>query len=104
MWVWFEDAKRDKVAAYLGSGEAKVFLSSARSDCESDRWVRVSVGPELLATIDWLVQKGGIAANRDAIKTALKTWTGGEKSAERKLKLFEDRLVDLALERLASFN
>jgi hypothetical protein len=37
-------------------------------------------------------------------KTALKTWTGGEASAARKLKLFEDRLVDLARERLATFN
>ena len=42
--------------------------------------------------------------HRDSIKTALKTWTGGKKSAERKLKLFEDRLVDLALERLTTFN
>jgi hypothetical protein len=45
-----------------------------------------------------------VAADRDPIKTALKLWTGGEKSAERKLKLFEDRLVDLALDRLATFN
>jgi hypothetical protein len=59
---------------------------------------------ELLATIDWLVQKDGISADRDSIKGALKTWTGGEKSAVRKQKLFEDRLVDLALERLATFN
>ena len=58
---------------------------------------------QLLATIDWLVQDS-IAADRDSIKTALKTWTGGEKSAERKLKLFEDRLIDLALERLATLN
>jgi hypothetical protein len=24
--IWFEDAKRDKIAAYLGSGDAKAFL------------------------------------------------------------------------------
>jgi hypothetical protein len=46
----------------------------------------------------------GVAADRESIKTALKTWTGGEASAARKLKLFEDRLVDLARERLATFN
>jgi hypothetical protein len=59
---------------------------------------------ELLATIDWLIQNDGVAADRESIKTALKTWTGGETLAARKLKLFEDRLVDLALERLATFN
>jgi O-acetyl-ADP-ribose deacetylase (regulator of RNase III) len=102
--VWFEDAKRDKVAAYLGSGEAKAFLPALEATAELIDGFESPLGMELLATIDWLVQKDGIAADRDSIKTALKTWTGGEKSAERKLKLFEDRLVDLALERLAIFN
>ena len=102
--VWFEDAKRDKVAAYLGSGEAKVFLPALEATAELIDGFESPLGMELLATIDWLVKKDGVAADRDSIKTALKTWTGGEKSAERKLKLFEDRLVDLGLERLATFN
>lgn len=102
--VWFEDAKRDKVAAYLGSGEAKAFLPALEATAELIDGFESPLGMELLATIDWLVKKDGVAADRDSIKTALKTWTGGEKSAERKLKLFEDRLVDLALERLATFN
>ena len=62
------------------------------------------LGMELLATIDWLTHKDGVVADRDSIKSALETWTGGKKSAERKLKLFEDRLIDLALGRLATFN
>ena len=62
------------------------------------------LGMELLATVDWLVQNDGVAADRNAVKTALKTWTGGENSALRKQKLFDDRLIDLALERLATFN
>jgi hypothetical protein len=28
---------------------------------------------ELLATIDWLIQNDGVAADRESIKTALKT-------------------------------
>jgi hypothetical protein len=61
------------------------------------------LGMELLATIDWLTHNEGVAADRDSIKTALKTWPGGKDSAERKVRLFEDRLIDLALERLATF-
>ena len=61
------------------------------------------LGVELLATLDWLVQKDGVKADRDAIKAGLKTWTGGEGSSERKQKLFEDRLIDLALQRLNFF-
>jgi hypothetical protein len=55
------------------------------------------LGMELLATIDWLTHNEGVAADR------VKTWPGGKDSAERKVRLFEDRLIDLALERLATF-
>jgi O-acetyl-ADP-ribose deacetylase (regulator of RNase III) len=102
--IWFEDAKRDKVAAYLGSGEAKEFLPALEVTAELIDGFESPLGMELLATIDWLKHKDNVAADREAIKAALKTWTGGEASAARKLKLFEDRLVDLALERLTTFN
>jgi O-acetyl-ADP-ribose deacetylase (regulator of RNase III) len=102
--IWFEDAKRDKVAAYLGSGEAKAFLPALEATAKLIDGFESPLGMELLATIDWLVQKDGVAADRDSIRAALKTWTGGEKSAARKQKLFDDRLVDIALVRLATFN
>jgi hypothetical protein len=51
-----------------------------------------------------VAEQYGVAADRDSIKGTLKTWTGGEKSAARKQKLFDDRLLDLALNRLATFN
>ena len=97
-------AKREKAAAYLGSGEAKAFLPAPEATTELIDGFESPLGMELLATIDWLTHNDRVAADRDSIKTALKTWTAGEQSAERKLKLFEDRLVELALERLATFN
>jgi O-acetyl-ADP-ribose deacetylase (regulator of RNase III) len=102
--IWFEDSKKDKVAAYLGSGEAKAFLRALEATAELIDGFESPLGMELLATIDWLVQKDGIAADRESIKAGLKTWTGGEKSSTRKLNLFDDRLIDLALERLATFS
>lgn len=102
--IWFEDAKRDKIAAYLGSGDAKAFLPALEATATLIDGFESPLGMELLATIDWLIQNDGVAADRESIKTALKAWTGGEDSAARKLKLFEDRLVDLAVERLAAFN
>jgi hypothetical protein len=101
--IWFEDSKRDKVAAYLGSGEAKAFLPALEETAKLIDGFESPLGMELLATIDWLIQDS-VAADRDSIKAGLKTWTGGEKSAARKQKLFDDRLVDLALERLSTFN
>ena len=101
--IWFEDSKRDQVATYLGSGDAKKFLPALEATAELIDGFESPLGMELLATLDWLIHKDGIKADREAIKVALKTWTGGEKSAERKLKLFEDRLIDLALDRLGPF-
>jgi O-acetyl-ADP-ribose deacetylase (regulator of RNase III) len=101
--IWFEDTKRNKVAAYLGSGDAKAYLPALENTAKLIDGFESPLGVELLATLDWLIQKDGIEPQREAIKEALKKWTGGEKSSERKLKLFEDRLIDLALERLRSF-
>lgn len=102
--IWFEDLKRDYVATYLGSGEAKKFLPALEITADLIDGFESPLGMELLATIDWLLHKDGIKAEREAIKDALKTWTGGKKSAERKMNIFDDRLIDLALERLASFS
>jgi O-acetyl-ADP-ribose deacetylase (regulator of RNase III) len=102
--IWFEDTKRDNVAAYLRSSEAKEFLPALEATAELIDGFESPLGMELLATIDWLIYKEYVAADRDSIKIALRGWTGGKGSAERKLRLFEDRLVDLALERLSTFN
>jgi len=100
--IWFEDSKRDNVSAYLGSGEAKVYLPALEATARLIDGFESPLGMELLATLDWLIRKDGIEANRDSIKAGLKTWTGGEKSIQRKQRLFEDRLIDLGLERLGS--
>ena len=95
--IWFEDAKRDKIAAYLGSGDAKAFLPALEATAKLIDGFESPLGMELLATIDWLIQNDGVAADRESIKTALKTWTGGETSAARKLKLFEDNKMTRAI-------
>lgn len=102
--IWFDDPKRDKVLAYLGSGEAKDYLPALEATTDLVDGFESPLGMELLATVDWLIQKDGIKAERDAIKAGLQTWTGGQASAERKQRLFDGRLIDLALDRLARFN
>jgi hypothetical protein len=57
---------------------------------------------ELIATVDWLINHEGVTATRQAIKEALPRWPGGAGAGARKLKLFDDRLLNIALERVAS--
>jgi hypothetical protein len=58
------------------------------------------LGMELLATVDWLLAHDNVAPHRTAVKAALRHWPGGKAAATRKLRLFDDRRLDLALRRL----
>lgn len=59
------------------------------------------LGMELLATVDWLLVHSAVERSVSAITAALREWPGGKTAAARKLKLFDDRLLGLALGRLA---
>ncbi len=61
------------------------------------------LGMELLATVDWLLERGHRTANVDSIRTGLMEWPAGAEAGARKLKLFDDRLIGLALDRLSTF-
>ncbi len=101
--IWFDDSKRDRVAAYLNSGDGKLYQPALGMVAKLIDGFESPLGMELLATLDWLVHHDGVQPERDAIRLGLDTWDGGEKSAERKQRLFDDRLIELALERLSSF-
>lgn len=102
--IWFDDAKRDKVAAYLGTSDAKAYLPALEETAELIDGFQSPLGMELLATIDWLLHQDKVKPEHNAIREALRTWTGGAKAAERKNRLFEDRFIDIALDRLKSLS
>ena len=56
---------------------------------------------ELLATVDWLVNEAAVEPNVRAIRERLVSWPGGKSAGERKLRLFEDRTIEIALSSLA---
>jgi hypothetical protein len=56
---------------------------------------------ELLATVDWLVREEGVQPSKEDIRAGLANWPAGDAAAKRKLELFDDRLIGLALEQLA---
>lgn len=98
--IWFEDAKKDQVATYLISGDAKAFLPALRATSELIDGFESPLGMELLATVDWMVCNLGIEPTIPAIKQGLGAWPGGDQAAVRKQRLFDERLIGLALDRL----
>ena len=101
--IWFEDSKREKVSLYLRS-EAKSYLPALNAVTDEIDGFESPVGMELLATVDWLLVREHISASVDGVRVGLRHWLGGGGAAERKLALFDDRLVNLALQRLARGN
>jgi hypothetical protein len=100
--IWFSDSKKDYVQAYLKSAEAKRYAKALESTCALIDGFESPLGMELLSTVDWLIEKEGCAADLESIKSCLKRWPGGAGAAQRKQKLFDDRLLNLALERLSA--
>jgi len=100
--IWFDDARKDFVAAYLNSGDASTYRDALEKTSAMIDGFESPLGMELLATVDWLLFREGCEATVEGIQAGLQTWPGGEGAAARKLKLFDGRLIGLALERLAS--
>jgi len=98
--VAFNDEKKDFVAAYLKS-EAKEYLGALERVSQIIDGFESPLGMELLATVDWLLSEQTCEPTVDSVQHALRSWPGGAQAGQRKLKLFDDRMLGLALERLA---
>jgi hypothetical protein len=99
--IWFEDSKRDKVQAYLATPEASQFLPALEKTAAIIDGFESPLGLELLATVDWLVKEGSASPTIAGIREALSKWPGGAAARSRKKKLFDERLIGLALTRLS---
>lgn len=101
--IRFDDAKKDKVIAYLTSPEAKIFRPALDATAELiDGW-ESPFGMELLATVDWLVHSEGVEPTAKLVRESLRDWPGGDdKARERKLAMFDQRVIEIALRSLKS--
>ena len=62
------------------------------------------LGMELLATVDWLVERENVERSTTGIVDGLRNWTGNAAASKRKLKIFDERLISLALDQLEAAN
>jgi O-acetyl-ADP-ribose deacetylase (regulator of RNase III) len=99
--IAFNDSKREVVAAYLKS-EAGPYLRALDRVSQRIDGFESPLGMELLATVDWVITREGRRPELESIKTGLREWPGGHDAGERKLRIFTDRMIVLALDRLAA--
>lgn len=101
--IAFNDSKADVVAAFLAAGEAKSFSVVLQETHQLIDGFQSPLGMELLATVDWLVRRGKCSADIQSLQRGLHAWPAGKESGQRKLHLFDKRLLELAIDRLAAF-
>jgi O-acetyl-ADP-ribose deacetylase (regulator of RNase III) len=100
--IWFDEERRKYVDLFLQQESAR---SLNRVLDLTAKWIdgfESPLGMELLATVDWLIQREHAEPTLSGIRSGLLTWPAGQDAAERKLRLFDDRLLRLALARVTS--
>ena len=96
--IWFDDGHKDVLQAYLKS-EAKAYLSALEETAQLIDGFESPFGMELLSTVDWLLSREGVEPTVKGVRMGLQRWLAPG-AAERKSRLFDDRVVAIALARL----
>lgn len=97
--IRFDESKREIVTLFMKT-EGKSYQPVVEATSNLIDGFESPLGMELLATVDWLVFELGAEPTVPAIREGLQSWPGGIESADRKLRLFEDRIIDIALDTL----
>lgn len=97
--IHFNDKKKQHIALYLHS-EAKAYLPALDAATQLIDGFESPYGMELLSTVDWLLVKEDCQPDVASIREGIRNWSAGKKWADRKANLFDDRSIQLALDRL----
>lgn len=100
--IWFDGARRKYVDLFLQQESSKPLNSVLDLTTKRIDGFESPLGMELLATVDWLIQRERAEPTLSGIRSGLLTWPAGQAAAERKIRLFDDRLLNLALARVTS--
>ena len=99
--IRFNEAERDRVATFIKS-EGKQYISALEETTRLIDGFESPFGMELLATVHWLISREGVASNVPALMDGLKHWPGGQRSGERKSRIFNEQAIKTALERVVA--
>jgi hypothetical protein len=100
--IWFDEERRSFVDAFLSQESLRSLRTILDQTGERIDGFESPLGMELLATVDWLIEREHCGRSVSAIREGLSKWPAGTAAAERKQRIFNDRLISLALDRLAS--
>ena len=95
--IWFDEERRKHVDLFLQQDENSQLRKVLDLTAQRIDGFESPLGMELLATVDWLIVREHCEPSLMGIKQGLVKWPAGSSAATRKLRLFDDRLIGLAL-------
>jgi len=98
--IWFDEERRKYIDLFIQQDESKTLKQILDLTAKRIDGFESPLGMELLATVDWLMERQHREPTVESIRTGLREWPAGEAAAERKLRLFDDRLISLAIDQL----
>ncbi len=98
--IWFDEARRERVDLYLKQREIRYLGEVLDRTAEWIDGFESPLGMELLATVDWLIVRENCEPTLAGVRDGLRRWPTGTEASERKMRLFNDRFLGLALDRL----
>jgi O-acetyl-ADP-ribose deacetylase (regulator of RNase III) len=100
--IWFDEERRRYIDLYLQQVESTPLRAALDYAAQRIDGFQSPLGMELLATVDWLIQKEHVKPDTASVRLAIASWPAGKAAGDRKLKLFDERLISFALEQLES--
>lgn len=99
--IRFDDGRKDVVQAYL-KREAKDVMPALDLASRVIDGFESPFGMELLSSVDWLLHREGVAPEAQAVLNGLANWPADAAAGagKRKSKIFDERSVRIALDRL----
>jgi O-acetyl-ADP-ribose deacetylase (regulator of RNase III) len=99
--IWFQDERRNDLRLYMTTSTAKPLQPVLDRALSTISGFQSPFGMELLATVDWLHRRESVSLETAPMLSAIAEWRGPDKqSAERKVKLFKEEYVQIAIARL----
>lgn len=98
--IWFEENRKDYLHTYLNS-EARDYLGALKRTAQLVDGFESPYGLELLATVDWQLTRERVTPTVPAVREGIRRWPTPE-AGDRKARLFDDRVLGIALDRLKS--
>ncbi|MBS0188951.1 MAG: macro domain-containing protein [Planctomycetes bacterium] len=98
--IHFDSEWRERLVNYLNSSDGAPYVEAINATDSLIDGFQSPLGMEALATVDWLLTREKADPTIAGIRAGLAKWPAGEDAAQRKQRLFTDKLLTAAIDRL----